>query len=167
MSRSGMFFSKYIAQNLQQRAKRQRLEHLACDRLLEVPSQDVEQLLGLLAAWQLMGVRLDHVTEIRRHHGARIDHRVAHRLRLTSLFRIDPDRSYAECRVLGGNLEMGTEYLTEIDRQFPIRSAFRLGQPHPRLENAVGLSVPYRGCRGSARCGRGTRDCAQASCGHP
>jgi len=78
-------------------------------------------LLDLLAAWQLMGIRLDQLTEIRHYHGDRIDHRAAHGLRMISLIRIDSDRSHAERRVLDGNPSKVSEDLPEIDRQFLIR----------------------------------------------
>jgi len=84
-----------------------------------------------------MGVRLDQLTEIRHYHGARIDHRAAHGLRMISLVRIDSDRGHVDRRVLDGNPPKVSEDLTEIDRQFLIRIVFRLGQRHPRRENAV------------------------------
>ena len=99
-------------------------------------------MLDLRAAWQLwqlMSVRLNEVTEIRHHHGARIDHRVAHGLRLISPARIDTGRSHAERRVLGGNPGKAYENLTEIDCQFLIRIVFRLGQRRPRPEYAVAV----------------------------
>lgn len=134
-----MFFSKYIAQNLQQRAEHRGLRHPACDPLLDFSSQDVERLVDLFAAWHLMGVRLNLVTEIRHHHGARVDYRVAHGLRLIALVRIDPDRNHAEHRVLDGNPGEVSEDPTGIDHQFLFRIALRLGQRHLRLENAVAV----------------------------
>jgi len=77
------------------------------------------------------------VTEIRHHHGARIDQRVAHGLRLISVVRIDPDCSHAKRRVLGRNPGKASEDLTKIDGQLLFRIAFRHGQRDPRLENAV------------------------------
>jgi len=135
-----MFSSKYVAQKLQQHTERQGLRHLLCDPFFGNLFPGCRAFAGPLcglAPRQLMGVRLDHVTEIRHHHGARIDQRVAHGLRLDSLVRIDPDRSHAKRWILVGNPGKASEHLTKIDRECLFRIAFRRGQRDPRQESAV------------------------------
>ncbi len=47
-------------------------------------------------------MRMDEMVQVRRHHGAGIDHGVAHDLRLFAHRRFDPDRRQAEGRILVG-----------------------------------------------------------------
>src|SRR5690606_35626396 len=90
-------------------------------------------------AEQLVRVRLNDVREVRCDDGARVDDRVAERLRVVARGRLDPDRLHAEggiARLDAGEL---AEHLARIDRKLAFRIDETLTDRHTAQIDAIGI----------------------------
>ena len=133
-----------VLQHLLQGRQRQHLRHQVFHQPRRILAQVVEQRLHFRAAQQFGSVRGDQVVQVRGHHGARIDHRVTHRLRLVAQAGVDPGGGQAERGIAGGHARQGAAGHAGIDRQELPIERFAHAHFHALEGDAVGGRVQFQ-----------------------
>ena len=101
-----------LLQHLLHLAQAQQLGHQLFAQLGMALAQPVQQALGLLPAQQLVGMLLDDLRQMGRHHRGLVHHSVARGQRLLAQAGNNPARRDPECRLVGGEaLQLREEQL--------------------------------------------------------
>ena len=129
--------AQQVLQDFQPNAQRQRPGHQRLGQFGRHPAQPFEQLLRFIVAEQFVRMLLHDMVEVRRDDNARIDHRVAKRLRPVAIRVINPHRWQTERRLLRLKSVDHTEHFARIDREQPVDVHLRLTSGHSHERDAI------------------------------
>ncbi len=82
---------------------------------------------------------MNHAGQMRGHHGARVHHGVAHRLRVLACRRLDPDRRQAERGIARGLARQRAQHAARVDGEVHAGKDFAAADLHALQRDAVAV----------------------------